>query len=87
VRRIASERIFCPGFVRTPLVERQIPEQAERLGFSEEEVVQKIMLKDTVDSQFTTLAEVAEAAVFLAAQESLVLTGQSLLLSHGWTME
>jgi 3-hydroxybutyrate dehydrogenase len=45
------------------------------------------MLKDTVDSQFTTLAEVAEAAVFLAAQESLVLTGQSLLLSHGWTME
>jgi 3-hydroxybutyrate dehydrogenase len=79
--------LLCPGFVRTPLVERQIPEQAERLGFSEEEVVQKIMLKDTVDSQFTTLAEVAEAAVFLAAQESLVLTGQSLLLSHGWTME
>ena len=79
--------VLCPGFVRTLLVERQIPEQAERLGLSEEEVVGKVMLKDTVNGQFTTLAEVAEAAVFLASQESLVLTGQSLLLSHGWIME
>ena len=79
--------VLCPGFVRTPLVERQIPEQAEILGLSEEEVVQKVMLKDTVDGQFTTLAEVADAAVFLAGQETLALTGQSLLLSHGWTME
>jgi 3-hydroxybutyrate dehydrogenase len=79
--------LLCPGFVRTPLVERQIPEQAGRLGLSEQEVVTKVLLKDTVDGQFTTLTEVAEAAVFLAAQESLVLTGQSLLLSHGWMME
>ncbi len=79
--------VICPGFVRTPLVKRQIPEQAHVLGISEEDVVRKVMLKDTVDGEFTTVAEVAEAAVYLAAQKTLALTGQSLTLSHGWTME
>ena len=78
--------VICPGFVRTPLVERQIPEQAKLLGISEEDV-EKVMLKDTVDGHFTTFDEVAEAALYLASQETLVLTGQSLTLSHGWTME
>lgn len=79
--------VICPGFVRTPLVEKQIPEQAEVLGLSEEEVIRTIMLKETVDGQFTTLEDVAEAAVFLASFESNALTGQSLLISHGWHME
>ncbi len=79
--------VICPGFVRTPLVERQIPEQAKLLGLSEADVIQRVMLKDTVDGEFTTLAEVADAAVFLAGQESLALTGQSIAVSHGWTME
>jgi 3-hydroxybutyrate dehydrogenase len=79
--------VICPGFVRTPLVERQIPEQARLLGISEEDVIQQVMLKDTVDGQFTTVAEVAEAALYLAGQETLALTGQSLTLTHGWTME
>ncbi|HEX4228775.1 MAG TPA: 3-hydroxybutyrate dehydrogenase [Bryobacteraceae bacterium] len=79
--------VLCPGFVRTPLVDRQIPEQAELLGISEQDVIQKVMLKDTVDGNFTTIAEVAEAAIFIAAQETLALTGQSLTISHGWTME
>jgi 3-hydroxybutyrate dehydrogenase len=79
--------VLCPGFVRTPLVDRQIPEQAELLGISEQDVIQKVMLKDTVDGNFTTIAEVAEAAVFIASQETLALTGQSLTISHGWTME
>jgi len=79
--------VICPGFVRTPLVDKQIPEQAAELGISEEEVVKNVMLKDTVDGEFTTLEDVAEAALFLAAHPSNALTGQSLIVSHGWCME
>ena len=79
--------MICPGFVRTPLVEKQIPEQAAQLGITEEEVVKKIMLKDTVDGEFTTTADIAQVAVFLAALPSLALTGQSIIVSHGWHME
>ena len=79
--------VICPGFVYTPLVARQIPEQAEQFGISEEEVVKKIMLKDTVDGEFTTVEDVAEAAVFLAAFPTNALTGQSMIVSHGWSME
>jgi 3-hydroxybutyrate dehydrogenase len=79
--------VICPGFVMTPLVEKQIPEQAAEFGISEEEVVKKIMLKDTVDGEFTTLHDVAEAAIFLAAFPSNALTGQSLVVSHGWSMQ
>ncbi len=79
--------VICPGFVRTPLVDRQIPEQAKALGLSEEDVVREVMLKETVDGQFTALEDVAEAAVFLAAFESNALTGQSLVVSHGWHMQ
>ena len=79
--------VICPGFVRTQLVEAQIPEQAQRLGISTEDVVGKLMLKDTVDGQFTTADEIADAAVFLASAKSLAFTGQSLLVSHGWCMD
>ena len=79
--------VLCPGFVRTPLVERQIPEQARDLGISEEEVVRNVMLRNTVDGEFTTLADVAEVAVLFGAFESNALTGQSLVVSHGWFME
>lgn len=79
--------VICPGFVRTPLVERQIPEQAEALGLSEEEVVRNVMLKETVDGEFTTTTDVAEAALFFASFESAALTGQSLVVSHGWSMQ
>ena len=79
--------VICPGFVYTPLVAKQIPEQAAQFGISEEEVVKKIMLKDTVDGEFTTVEDVAEAAVFLAAFPTNALTGQSMIVSHGWSME
>jgi 3-hydroxybutyrate dehydrogenase len=79
--------VICPGFVRTPLVDKQIPEQAKQLGISEAEVVKNIMLKDTVDGEFTTVEDVAEAAVFFAAFKSNALTGQSLVVSHGWFMQ
>ena len=79
--------VICPGFVRTPLVDRQIPEQAREFGISEEEVIQRIMLKDTVDGQFTTLDDVANVALALAAFETNALTGQSIVVSHGWFMQ
>ncbi len=79
--------VICPGFVRTPLVDKQIPEQAEALGISEEDVVRKVMLKDTVDGEFTTVADVAEVALMFASFPTNALTGQSLIVSHGWSME
>jgi 3-hydroxybutyrate dehydrogenase len=79
--------VVCPGFVRTALVDKQIPEQAEELGISEEDVIKHVMLKSTVDGEFTTTADVAAAVLFLAAFETNALTGQSLVVSHGWFME
>jgi len=78
---------ICPGFVRTPLVDKQIPEQAKELGISEDEVISKVMLKNTVDGEFTTLEDVSELAVHLAAFPSAALTGQSIVVSHGWHMQ
>lgn len=78
--------VVCPGFVRTPLVDKQIPEQARTFGISEEEVVKNIMLKGTVDGEFTTVDDVANAVLFFAAFETNALTGQSLNVSHGWSM-
>jgi 3-hydroxybutyrate dehydrogenase len=79
--------VICPGFVRTPLVDKQIPEQAKELGISEEAVVRDIMLRQTVDGEFATTRDVAEVALFLASFESNALTGQSLVVSHGWFMQ
>jgi 3-hydroxybutyrate dehydrogenase len=79
--------VICPGFVRTTLVDKQIPEQAQLLGLSEEAVIRDVMLKDTVDGEFTTTQDVAEAALFFASFESNALTGQSLIVSHGWYMQ
>jgi 3-hydroxybutyrate dehydrogenase len=79
--------VICPGFVRTPLVEKQIPEQVEELGLSTADVVRTVMLKDTVDGEFTTVQDVAEVALFLAAFGSNALTGQSIVVSHGWFMQ
>lgn len=78
--------VICPGFVRTPLVEKQIPEQARDLGISEEDVVKKVMLGNTVDQLFTTVEDVAEVALMLASFETSALTGQSIVVSHGWNM-
>ena len=79
--------VICPGFVLTPLVQKQIPEQAEKFGISEDDVVRKVMLKDTVDGEFTTVADVAEVALLFAAFPTNALTGQSLNVSHGWSMQ
>jgi 3-hydroxybutyrate dehydrogenase len=94
VRTVAKEgakhnvraNVICPGFVRTPLVDKQIPEQARELGISEERVVKEVMLGETVDKQFTTVEDVAVVALMLAAFSTNALTGQSIIVSHGWHM-
>ena len=82
-----TANVVLPGFVRTPLVDKQIPEQAAALGMSEEEVIRKVMLKDTVDGQFTTTDDVANAVLFFAASPNNAMTGESLVVSHGWFMD
>ncbi|MGN6740112.1 3-hydroxybutyrate dehydrogenase [Dyella sp.] len=79
--------VICPGFVRTPLVEKQIPEQAKELGIGEDEVIKNVMLKDTVDGTFTTVEDIAQTALYLATFPSAALTGQSIVVSHGWYMQ
>lgn len=79
--------VICPGFVRTPLVDKQIPEQAQTLGITEEQVIKNVMLKDTVDGEFTTVDDVAQACLFFAGFGSNALTGQSMVVSHGWFMQ
>jgi 3-hydroxybutyrate dehydrogenase len=79
--------VICPGFVRTPLVDKQIPEQSHALGIPEQAVIDDVMLGETVDGEFTTLQDVADAALFFASFESNALTGQSLVVSHGWYMQ
>jgi 3-hydroxybutyrate dehydrogenase len=82
-----TANVVCPGFVRTPLVEKQIPEQAKELGITEEQVIKNVMLKETVDGEFTTTDDVADAVLFFAAAKNNVMTGQTLVVSHGWFMQ
>jgi 3-hydroxybutyrate dehydrogenase len=79
--------VICPGFVHTALVDKQIPEQSRVLGITEQAVVNDVMLSETVDGEFTTLEDVAAAALFFASFDSNALTGQSLVVSHGWFMQ
>jgi 3-hydroxybutyrate dehydrogenase len=79
--------VICPGFVRTPLVDKQIPEQAKELGISQEEVIRRVMLGGTVDGVFTTVDDVAQTCLFLCEFPSAALTGQSFVVSHGWYMQ
>jgi len=78
--------VVCPGFVRTPLVDKQIPEQAAVFNMSEEDVIKKVFLSETVDGEFTTTADIANTVAFLAGFETNALTGQSIVVSHGWSM-
>ena len=78
--------LICPGFVRTALIENQISELAARMKLSEAQLISDVYLKATVDGEFTTVADIAEVALFLAAFPSAALTGQSINVSHGWNM-
>lgn len=76
---------ICPGYVRTPLVEGQIKDQAKLHGISEEEVISKIMLEQHAVKEFVSIESLAGMALFLASEEAKVITGASIPMEGGWT--
>ncbi|MCX5774466.1 MAG: 3-hydroxybutyrate dehydrogenase [Fusobacteria bacterium] len=81
-----AANLVGPAFVLTDLVRNQIKDRVKFEGLSEEEVM-KAMVKDTVDSKFTTEEEVASLCLFLASAPGNAYTGQSMMVSHGWGMQ
>ena len=76
---------ICPGYVWTPLVQKQIPEQAKAHGMSEEEVVRKVLLANQPNKRFATVEEMGALAVFLCSQGAASMTGTALPVDGGWT--
>ncbi|EHJ98760.1 MULTISPECIES: 3-hydroxybutyrate dehydrogenase [Rhizobium/Agrobacterium group] len=78
---------ICPGYVLTPLVEKQIPEMAKVRGISEEAVKNDVMLELQATKQFVTIDDVAAAAVFLASDAASNITGTHISVDGGWTAQ
>lgn len=76
---------ICPGYVWTPLVEKQIPEQAAAHGMSEEEVVRNVLLSNQPNKKFATVQEIGDIAVFLASDGAASITGTTISVDGGWT--
>jgi 3-hydroxybutyrate dehydrogenase len=76
---------ICPSYVRTPLVERQIADQAEAHGIAEEEVISKIMLADAPIKRILEPTEVGELALFLCSDAASGMTGSDIMIDCGWT--
>jgi 3-hydroxybutyrate dehydrogenase len=75
----------CPGYVMTPLVQKQIPEQAKARGISEEAVVRDVLLTAQSTKQFVEVSEVAGLVAFLCSTEAKSITGAMLPVDGGWT--
>ena len=75
---------ICPGYVKTPLVEKQIPDTARARGMTEVEVVQKVILEAQPTKKFVTVEEVGALAVFLAGNNAASITGAALQIDGGW---
>ena len=78
---------ICPGYVKTPLVEKQIPETAKARGISEEEVVKQVLLAAQPTRRFVTTEEIGALAVFLCTDAAASITGTSLPIDGGWTAQ
>jgi 3-hydroxybutyrate dehydrogenase len=76
---------ICPGYVDTPMVRKQIPEQAKTFGLPESEVIEKVLLKEHALKEFVTPEAVASMALYLCADAARAITGTSLMLDGGWT--
>lgn len=77
---------ICPAYVKTPLVEQQIADQAKTHGISEDEVVNRIMLEPMPKKAFIDIEEIAHTVQFLADEKARNMTGQALVLDGGWTV-
>ena len=78
---------ICPAYVKTPLVEKQIADQAQQHGISEEEVINKIMLEPMPKKSFIDIEEISATVCFLASKQARNMTGQALVLDGGWTVK
>jgi 3-hydroxybutyrate dehydrogenase len=76
---------ICPGYVRTPLVEKQIPDTAKARGITEEQVVRDVLLAAQSTKQFVTVGQVASLASYLASDDAASITGAILSVDGGWT--
>ncbi|WP_411036365.1 3-hydroxybutyrate dehydrogenase [Shinella sp. BYT-45] len=76
---------ICPGYVWTPLVEKQIPDTMAARGLSKEEVIRDVLLEAQPTKQFVTVEQVAGLALYLAGEEAASMTGAILSLDGGWT--
>ncbi len=75
---------ICPGYVKTPLVEAQIPDTAKARGMTEEEVIQKVILEAQPTKQFVTVEQVGAFAVFLCSDNAAQITGAAHQIDGGW---
>ena len=80
-----TSNCICPAFVRTPLVENQIADQAKTQGIPEDEVIEKVMLEAPAIKRLAEPEEVAELVTFLCAPEASFISGASLTMDGGWT--
>jgi len=78
---------ICPGYVWTPLVEKQIPDTAKTRGITEEEVIKNVMLHSQPTKKFVTIDQVAALANYLASEEAASITGALLSIDGGWTAQ
>ncbi len=78
---------ICPGYVLTPLVQRQIPETAKARGISEEEVVKNVLLHAQPTRQFVTVEQIGALALYLSSDAAASMTGTALPIEGGWTAQ
>ena len=78
---------ICPGYVKTPLVEGQIKDQAKAHNMSEDEVVEKVMLQKQAVKSFVPIEKLGEIAVFLAAENATTISGSTFTLDGGWSAQ
>ena len=78
---------ICPGYVLTPLVEKQIPETARARGISEQEVINNVLLHAQPTKQFVTTEQIGALAVFLCTDAAASITGTALPVEGGWTAQ
>ncbi|MDZ7710990.1 MAG: 3-hydroxybutyrate dehydrogenase [Roseovarius sp.] len=78
---------ICPGYVRTPMVEKQIPDTAKQYDISEDEAIEKVILAKQPSKEFVTVAQLAETVLFLCSDAAAQITATTLSLDGGWTAQ